>query len=49
MNLKTKAVSRTLDRDRRPVLLDRGAEKRKKGLIFEPEAKTYRWIAPRDR
>jgi hypothetical protein len=45
LKLKAKADPKA----RRPVLLERMFEKRRKGLVFEPEAKTYRWIAPRER
>ena len=48
LKLKTKAHAKTAEKDCR-AFLDRCLEKRKKGLFFEPDAKTFRWIAPRER
>jgi hypothetical protein len=48
--LKERPAARTHAKDRRDApFLDRTLEKRKKGLFFEPEGKTYRWIAARER
>jgi hypothetical protein len=48
MNMRTKTILLQTGReDLRFHIPERSTKKRRQGLVFEPKAKTYRWIAPR--
>lgn len=49
MILKQRSTALRRDRGVRLPFGDRSADKRRKGVFFEPEFKTYRWVLAKDR